>query len=159
MTTIRGEPSGAGARVAVVTSRFNEQVTERLAAAARACLLEHGVPEDAIDSISVPGAFELPAAAARALRTGRYDALVVLGCVIRGETPHFDFVAGEATRSVGTLALEADVPIGFGLLTTEDGPQALARAGGARGNKGWEAAEAALEMLGLFRALDGHAVS
>jgi 6,7-dimethyl-8-ribityllumazine synthase len=102
----------------------------------------------------VPGAWELPAAARRLLASDRYSAIVALGAVIRGETPHFDFVAGEASRGLAAVSADFDVPVGFGLLTTDDTAQAEARAGGAHGNKGWDAAMAAIEMVDLFERLD-----
>jgi len=131
-------------RVAVLVSRYNEVVTTRLLDGARQCLREKGVPDARVDVIWVPGAFELAVVAEAAAAGGRYAALVALGCVIRGETPHFEYVAGEATRGLGNVALAHRLPIGFGVLTTENLDQALARAGGAAGNKGYEAAEAAL---------------
>lgn len=153
MRRIEGEPDGSGLRIAIVMSRFNEVVTEQLAAGALECLGERGVAPGDVDVIAVPGAWELPAAAARAADSERYDAIVALGCVIRGETPHFEFVAGEAARGLGRISGRGRIPVGFGVLTTEDMEQALARAGGPGGNKGREAALAALEMAGLFRAL------
>lgn len=154
MAELEGAARGDGGRFAVVVSRFNELVTEKLLEGARACLLQHGLAEDDIDVLRVPGAFELPAAAAALLRQGGYRGVVAVGCVIRGETPHFDFVAGEAARGLQTLAVEQGVPVGFGLLTTDTRDQALARAGGDRGNKGWEAALTTLEMADLFRQLE-----
>ena len=139
--------------MAVVVSRFNEIVTTRLLDGARQCLREQGVPEARVDVIWVPGAFELPVAAETAAASGRYAALVALGCVIRGETPHFEFVAGEAARGLATVALAHRLPVGFGLLTTEDLEQAMARAGGAAGNKGYEAADAALTTADVLAQL------
>jgi 6,7-dimethyl-8-ribityllumazine synthase len=150
---LEGAHAGRGRRFAIVASRFNEMVTERLLDAARGCLLQHGVRAEDVDVIRVPGAFELPAAVAAAIRRGRYDGVVALGCVVRGETPHFDFVAGEAARGLQELALRHPVGLGFGLLTTDTAEQALARAGGEHGNKGWEAALTALEMSDLLRRL------
>ena len=147
------EPRGAGLRVGVVVSRFNQSVTDQLLAGALRGLVEHGVADDAIDVASVPGAFELPLCAARMAGASRYDALVALGAVVRGETPHFDFVAGEAARGLTDVALRYDVPVAFGLLTTDTIEQALARAGGDRGNKGYEAALTALEMAQLLRVV------
>lgn len=141
---------GTGVRVAIVASRFNEVAVEKLVAGARAALLEHGVAEDAIDLVSVPGAWELPLAADRAATSGRYAAIVALGCVVRGETPHFDFVAGEAARGLGAVARERGVPVGFGVLTTDTPEQAMQRAGGRHGNHGYDAARAALEMATLL---------
>ena len=140
----------AGRRVAIVVSRFNELATARLAAGARACLQERGMDASSIDEFWVPGAFELPLAADRLAARGVYDAVVALGCVIRGETPHFEFVSAEAARGLGEVALKHGLPIAFGVLTTDDTEQAMARAGGRHGNKGWEAAQAALEMIAFM---------
>jgi 6,7-dimethyl-8-ribityllumazine synthase len=139
-------------RVAVVVSRFNELVTEKLLAGARARLTELGVADTAVDVVWVPGAFELPLAAAAAAATGRYRAIVALGCVIRGETAHFDYVAGEAARGLQSVALSYRIPVGFGVLTTETFEQAVDRAGGAAGNKGADAADAALRMVDALGA-------
>jgi 6,7-dimethyl-8-ribityllumazine synthase len=149
----RGVPDGAGVRLAIVVSRFNEQVTSRLLAGAMACLTHHGVSPADVDVVSVPGAWELPQAARLALERGGYAAVVALGCVIRGETSHFEYVAGPAADGLARVALDSRVPVALGLLTTEDMAQALARAGGRLGNKGWDAAEAALEMANLARRL------
>jgi 6,7-dimethyl-8-ribityllumazine synthase len=151
---IRGRLEGEGRRFALAVSRFNELVTERLVAGARACLLQHGVADDGIDVVWVPGAWELPGVVRRLAHDGRYAGVIALGCVIRGETPHFDYVAGEAAAGVGQVARAADVPVTFGVLTTEDAEQALARAGGKAGNKGWDAALAALEMADLYARLE-----
>jgi len=148
---IQGSPRASRAgRVAVIVSRYNEVVTQRLLEGAERCLREHRVPEDAVDVIWVPGAFELPVAAETAAATGRYAAIVALGCVIRGETPHFEYVAGEAARGLGNVALAHRLPVGFGVLTTESLEQAMARAGGEAGNKGHEAAEAALTTASVL---------
>jgi 6,7-dimethyl-8-ribityllumazine synthase len=146
-----GEPAGNGLRIGVAVARFNQAVTDRLLAGAVDALKEHGVADDAIDVASVPGAFELPLAAQRLAMVGRYDALVCLGAVIRGETPHFEFVSAEAAAGVGSVARRYDIPIAFGVLTTDTMDQALARAGGAAGNKGYEAAVTALEMVSVLR--------
>jgi 6,7-dimethyl-8-ribityllumazine synthase len=140
-------------RVAVIVSRYHELVTGKLLDGARRALRDAQVAEAKVDVIWVPGAFELPVAAEAAAATGRYAAIVALGCVIRGETPHFDFVAGEAARGLGNVALAHRVAVGFGLLTTETQAQALARAGGAAGNKGQEAAEAALATADVLTRL------
>jgi 6,7-dimethyl-8-ribityllumazine synthase len=147
--SIRGKPDGAGRRFAIVVSRFNAAVTDRLLAGARSCLLQHGVSEAAIDVVSVPGAWELPLAAQAAATRG-YAAIIALGCVIRGETPHFDYVAGAAAQGLERVSLEAGLPVAFGVLTTDNAQQALARAGGRAGNKGWDAAMVALEMADLL---------
>src|SRR5688572_25064312 len=143
MTEFSGSPRGAGRRFAVIASRFNEPITAKLLEGAMDALTRHGTSPEDIDVVWVPGAWELPAAARRLLSTERYDALVAVGAVIRGDTPHFDYVAGEASRGLMEAGAEFDVPIGFGLLTCDDLAQAEARAGGAHGNKGWDAEMAA----------------
>ena len=144
-------------RVAVLVSRYNELVTSRLLEGARAALRSAGVADEAVDVVWVPGAFELPAAAAAAAATGRYACLVALGAVIRGDTPHFDYVAGEATRGLGDVAVRHALPVGFGVLTVDTMEQALERAGGAAGNKGREAAEAAITAAdALAQSRSGH---
>jgi 6,7-dimethyl-8-ribityllumazine synthase len=153
MTDFAGTPDMANRSVAIVVSRFNESVTQKLVDGAVDALTRHGGVREDIDVVWVPGAWELPAAARALLATERYDAIVALGAVIRGETPHFDFVAGEASRGLAEAGADFDVPIGFGLLTTDTVEQAEARAGGAHGNKGWDAALAALEMVDLFERL------
>jgi 6,7-dimethyl-8-ribityllumazine synthase len=137
----------------VLASRFNESVTQKLVDGALGALTKNGVAADDIDVVWVPGAWELPAAARTLLVSERYDALVALGAVIRGETPHFDYVAGESARGLADVTAESGVPLGFGLLTTESLDQALARAGGTHGNKGADAALAALEMADLLDQL------
>lgn len=149
-----GSPDGTGRHVAVIVSRFNETVTQALGEGAVSTLVECGVQFDDIDVVVVPGAWELPTATRALLGTGRYDACVVLGAVVRGDTPHFDFVAGETSRAIMQLSTDFEVPIGFGLLTTDTMEQAEARAGGAHGNKGRDAALAALEMADLLARLD-----
>jgi 6,7-dimethyl-8-ribityllumazine synthase len=151
----RGETDAGGRRFAIVVSRFNELITERLLAGARACLENHGVPAEDVDVISVPGAWELPIATKLAADRGLYDAIIALGCVIRGDTPHFDYVAGPAADGLARVSLSTGVPVAFGVLTTEDTAQALARAGGREGNKGWDAALTALEMADLAARLEG----
>jgi 6,7-dimethyl-8-ribityllumazine synthase len=154
MAEFTGTPRGAGRRVAVVSSRFNENVTRPLADGAVEALLKHGVALDDIDVVWVPGAWELPLATRRALLTERYDAIVAVGAVIRGDTPHFDYVAGEASRGLMQASIEADIPIGFGLLTCDTDEQAEARAGGTHGNKGWDAAVAALETADVLDQME-----
>ncbi|MGH7700559.1 MAG: 6,7-dimethyl-8-ribityllumazine synthase [Gemmatimonadales bacterium] len=144
-------------RVAVVVSRYNEMVTGRLLDGARRGLRARGVPDERVDVIWVPGAFELPVAAEAAAASGRYGAIVALGCVIRGETFHFDYIAGEAARGLGIVACAHRIAVGFGVLTTETLEQALARAGGEAGNKGYEAAEAALQTADVLAGLSGAA--
>ena len=150
MAEFMGKPRGEGRRILVIASRFNESITMPLAEGAVGALVEHGVLFDDIDVLWVPGAWEIPIAARRALATERYDAAVAVGAVIRGETPHFDIVAGETARGVMDVSRDFDVPVTLGLLTTDTLVQAQARAGGAHGNKGIDAALAALELLDLF---------
>lgn len=154
MNEIHGDLNGSGRRFAILVTRFNSLVTEQLVKGARDCLLRHGVDDEAIDLYRVPGAWELPAAAARIVRSEKYDALVALGCIIRGGTPHFEYVAGEASRGLGAVAREASIPVSFGVLTTDTVDQALERAGTKAGNKGWDAALSALEMAELFRRME-----
>jgi 6,7-dimethyl-8-ribityllumazine synthase len=149
-----GTPSGEGRRFAVVASRFNENVTRPLAEGAVEAFTRHGAGFEDVDVVWVPGAWELPAAVRRVLASERYDAVVAVGAVVRGETPHFDFVAGEAARGIADASAEFDVPVALGLLTTDTMEQAEARAGGAHGNKGWDSAMAAMEMADLFAQLD-----
>ena len=155
MAEFNGVPNGQGRRYAVLASRFNNNITSKLADGAMDALIRHGAASDDVDLVWVPGAWELPFAARRLAQTERYNAIVVVGAVIRGDTPHFDFVAGEASRGLADASSEYEIPIGFGLLTTDNMAQAEARAGGEFGNKGWDAAIAALEMSDLFDRLDG----
>ena len=154
MAEISGSPVGSGRRVAVVASRFNESITRALVDGALDALVRHGVAFDDIDIIWVPGAWELPLAARHAMASDRYEAVVALGAVIRGDTPHFDYVAGEASRGLADASRDSEIPLGFGLLTCDNMEQALARCGGEHGNKGWDAALAALEMADLMGQLD-----
>jgi 6,7-dimethyl-8-ribityllumazine synthase len=155
MAEFAGVPAGAGRRIAVVASRFNESVTLKLVDGAMEALVRHGSAVDDVDVVWVPGAWELPAAARHLLASERYDALVAVGAVIRGETPHFDYIAGEAARGLASASADFETPVGFGLLTCDTLEQAQARAGGGHGNKGWDAAMAALEMADLLDRLDG----
>ena len=154
MAEFSGAPSGHGRRFAVVASRFNETVTQKLVDGALDAFVRHGAAADDVDLVWVPGAWELPAAIRRLLATERYHALVAVGAVIRGDTPHFDFVAGEASRGIADASAAFEIPVGFGVLTCDNMEQAEARAGGEHGNKGWDAALAALEMADLFDRLD-----
>jgi 6,7-dimethyl-8-ribityllumazine synthase len=136
-------------RFAVVVSRFNETVTDRLLAGAQACFRDSGLKDSDVKVFSVPGAWELPVAALHAARAG-FSGVVAIGCVVRGDTPHFDYVAGGAADGLARVSVETGVPIAFGVLTTENMDQALDRAGGKHGNKGYEAAQTALEMVDLI---------
>lgn len=149
MPEYRGQLRPRG-RVAVLVSRYNERVTSRLLEGALACCREAGLAEGEVDVVWVPGAFELGAAAGALAATGRYAALVALGAVIRGETVHFELVAGEAARGLGAVAARHGLPVAFGVLTTDTLEQAMARAGGALGNKGYEAAEAAIRLADVL---------
>jgi 6,7-dimethyl-8-ribityllumazine synthase len=144
----------AGARFAVVASRFNHFVVDRLVEGAVDALVRHGAKAEAITVVRVPGAWELPAAGRRVAASKKVDAIVALGAVIRGSTPHFDYVAGEAAGGLAAAAIGSPVPVAFGVLTTETIEQAVERAGTKAGNKGWDAAMSAIEMMTLFRALD-----
>ena len=150
-----GQLRGKGRRVGIVVSRFNELVTKQLLEGARDGLLRHAVKDDDITVAWVPGAWEIPAAASRMLDTGKFDAVIALGCVIRGATPHFDYVAGGVATGLAQLGARSGMPVIFGVLTTDTIDQALERAGTKSGNKGWDAALAALEMADLFEQLAG----
>jgi 6,7-dimethyl-8-ribityllumazine synthase len=153
VTVSRGEPVGEGRRVAVVVARFHEQVTAKLLEGALAGLRSHGVADEAVDVAWVPGALEIALVTKRMASTGAYDAVICLGAVVRGETAHFDLIAAEAARGAADVGRETGVPIIFEVLATETLAQAEARAGGAHGNKGWDAAEVALEMADLLDRL------
>jgi len=146
-------PSARGFRFAVIVSRFNEQITSRLRDGARAALREAGAAEEDVEELNVPGAFELPQAARAAAETARFDAIICLGCVIRGETPHFAYISAAAAQGVMAAAGETGVPMTFGVLTTDTEAQAAERAGPGPDNKGREAAAAAIDMAALFRRL------
>ncbi len=147
----KGSLEGAGRRFALVTARFNPSITSRLLEGAAGALVEHGVAPGDLEVVHVPGAWELPSTCARLVDRGGIDGVVALGCVIRGETPHFEYVAGEAARGLGALSLGAPIPVAFGVLTTDSLEQAIERAGPDSGNKGRQAALSALEMANLFR--------
>jgi len=149
-----GDLNGSGKRVAIVVTRFNSLITEQLVKGATDCLLRHGVASSDIDLYRVPGAWELPLAVSRVVGTDKYDGVVALGCIIRGGTPHFEYVAGEATRGLGAVARASSVPVSLGVLTTDTVDQALERAGTKAGNKGWDAALSVLEMAGLFQQME-----
>jgi 6,7-dimethyl-8-ribityllumazine synthase len=149
-----GNLVGTGLKIAIVSSRWNDFMGSRLLEGARDALIRHGVAESDIDVALVPGSFELPLAAQKAVQSGRYDAVVCLGVVIRGATPHFDYVAGEAAKGIAQVALQSGVPVGFGVVTADTLEQAIERAGSKAGNKGVEAALAAIEMANLLRQLE-----
>jgi 6,7-dimethyl-8-ribityllumazine synthase len=154
MPEFAGLPSGVGRRVAVLASRFNEPIVKKLVDGALQALLKYGVVFEDIDVIWVPGAWELPVAARWLLESERYDGIVAVGAVIRGETAHFEYIAAEASRGLAAASAESETPIGFGILTCDTEEQAEERAGGAHGNKGWDAAVATLEMADLVDRLN-----
>jgi 6,7-dimethyl-8-ribityllumazine synthase len=148
-----GQLSATGLRFAIVVSRFNSFITERLLAGATDALRRTGAADDMVDVVKVPGSWEVPLVAGELARQHRYDAVICLSCVIRGETPHFDYVAGEAAKGVAHVAAETGVPVAFGVLTTNTLEQAIDRAGTKGGNKGFDAAMTAIEMANLMRSL------
>ncbi|MDE5412030.1 6,7-dimethyl-8-ribityllumazine synthase [Alkalihalobacterium chitinilyticum] len=149
-----GNLVGSGLKVGIVVGRFNEFITSKLLGGAEDALKRHGLSEEDVDIAWVPGAFEIPLAAKKMAETGKYDAVITLGTVIRGATPHFDFVCNEAAKGVSSLSLQTGIPVIFGVLTTDTIEQAIERAGTKAGNKGWEAATAAIEMANLNRAFN-----
>ena len=151
MKTIEGKLVGSGKKIAIVFSRFNEFVGESLLKAAYDCLLKHGVIETNIDVVKVPGAFELPATADRLASKKKYDAIICLGAIIKGATPHFDYVSSATSSGISQVSQKYSLPVIFGVLTTDTIEQAIERAGTKSGNKGWDAALAALEMADLFK--------
>ena len=157
----RGALHGAGRRFGIVASRFNSRLVDLLVAGAVDCLRRHGVAPADIHLVSVPGAWEIPQAldelAAAGTKAGKLDGLVAVGVVIRGETPHFDYICSQASRGIAAVAERHRLPVGFGLLTCDSSEQAAERSGGKAGNKGWDAALAALEMADLFAQLRGSA--
>ena len=153
MSELRGDLHARGRRFAIAVARFNELVTRELLQGALAGLHAHGVAEEDVDVVWVPGAFELPLVARRLAGSRTFDAVICLGAVIRGDTPHFDYVAGECAAGVARVSLETGIPCIFGVLTVDDLDQAMARTGGTEGNKGIEAAHTAVEMIDLLRNL------
>ncbi len=153
MRTVEGKLSGAGLKFALVVSRFNSFITERLLEGALDCLRRQGVAEDDLIVARVPGAWEIPVVVKRLAQSKAYDGVICLGAVIRGSTPHFDYVAAEVSKGIAMVSLESGLPISFGILTTDTLEQAIERAGSKAGNKGFAAAEAALEMVNLLKDL------
>ena len=151
---VEGHLSAVGLRFTLVVSRFNDFITARLLDGAMDALLRHGASDDQITVYRVPGAFEIPLLARKLIEQGQTgDAVICLGALIRGATPHFDYIAAEATKGIASAALEGGVPVTFGVLTTDTIEQAIERAGSKAGNKGWEAAVSAIEMVNLYRQL------
>lgn len=146
----KGVLDATGKSFAIVISRFNEFVTQKLLDGCLDCLKRHNADEDKISLVWVPGSFEIPYAAARIVKSKKHDAVICLGTIIRGETPHFDFIANQVSRCIAQISLDNDVPVIFGIITTDSLEQAIERAGSKAGNKGWDAAISAMEMTNLF---------
>jgi len=154
---IQGEFKAQGIRIGIVVSRFNDFITRQLLAGALDALTRHGAEDDNIQVVKVPGAFEIPYAASRMAHQKNYDTIICLGAVIRGETPHFEYISAEVTKGIAKIALDSDIPIIYGVITTESIEQAVERAGTKAGNKGWDAAMAAIEMVDLYKKIGGGA--
>lgn len=150
---LEGKISAEGFRFAIIVSRFNDFISSKLVDGAMDALKRHGVEEGKVSLIKVPGSFEIPSVAKRLAKSDKFDAIICLGAVIRGATPHFDFIAAEVAKGVASVALESDIPVTFGVLTTDNLEQAIERAGSKAGNKGWDAAISAIEMVNLFSQL------
>jgi 6,7-dimethyl-8-ribityllumazine synthase len=153
MATLEGKLDGKGCRFGIIVSKYNEFVTSRLLAGAMDVLVEAGANKDAVDVVYVPGAYEIPLVARELGKSGRYDAVICLGAIIRGETPHFEFISTETSRGISRAAMEASVPVIFGVLTTDTGKQALERSGEPERNRGSEAARTAVQMADLMQQL------
>ena len=151
---LRGGLDGGGLRMGIVVATFNDFITSRLLEGAKGALSAHGVVDDDVTVASVPGSFEIPLVARKMAESGRFDAVICLGAVIRGETDHYEHVAGEATKGISNASVSTGVPVTFGVLTTDTVEQAINRAGGKQGNQGYNAAVAAIEMANLVHALD-----
>lgn len=154
MKVLEGVYCGTGKKMAIVASRFNEIITNKLVGGAEDCLLRHGVAADDITLAWVPGAFEIPLVAKKLAKSGQYDAIICVGAVIRGATSHYDYVCAEVSKGIANVSLNSDIPVMFGVLTTDTIEQAIERAGTKAGNKGFECAEGAIEMVNLSRELE-----
>ena len=150
---IEGKLDASGFRFGIVVSRFNSFISERLVEGALDALVRHGADADHVQLVRVPGAYEIPMTAKKMAATGRYDAIICLGAVIRGATPHFDYVSAEVSKGIAAVSLDSGIPVAFGVLTTDNLEQAIERAGSKAGNKGFDAAVSAIEMVNLFKAL------
>ncbi|MBE9572049.1 MAG: 6,7-dimethyl-8-ribityllumazine synthase [Proteobacteria bacterium] len=151
---LEGQLSAEGFKFGIIVSRFNDFISSRLVEGAMDALLRHGATEEQVSVIKVPGAFEIPLTAKKLAESGRYDAVICLGAVIRGSTPHFDYVAAEVSKGIASVSLESRIPVTFGVLTTDNLEQAIERAGSKSGNKGYDVAMAAIEMVNLFKELE-----
>ncbi len=154
MKVLEGIYEGKGLRIAIVAARFNEFIVNKLVGGAQDCLRRHGVDEDDITLTWVPGAFEIPLAAKKLAKSGRYDAVICVGAVIRGSTSHYDYVCAEVSKGIASVSLETEIPVMFGVLTTDTIEQAIERAGTKAGNKGYDCALGALELCSLFREME-----
>jgi 6,7-dimethyl-8-ribityllumazine synthase len=150
---IQGTMNATGKKVGIVVSRFNEFITSKLIEGAVDTLVRHGVKEEHIEIVWVPGAFEIPAVSRKLVKKKKHDAIICLGSVIRGDTPHFDYIAAEVSKGVASLAFESEIPVVFGVLTTDNIEQAIERAGSKAGNKGADAASAAIELMSLYEQI------
>ena len=150
---IQGKMDAMGKKFGIVVSRFNEFITSKLVDGAMDTLVRHGTGELDVDIVWVPGAFEIPAVAKRMVASKKFDAVICLGCVIKGDTPHFDYIAAEVSKGVAALGMESDIPVVFGVLTTDTIEQSIERAGTKSGNKGSDAAMNAIEMVNLYKIL------
>jgi len=153
MNVLEGHLDGKGLSFGIVLGRFNSFITEKLLDGALDALKRHGVSDDDLTIAKVPGAFEIPAVVKKMVAVGKYDAVICLGAVIRGSTPHFDYVSSEVSKGVAAVGMDADIPVIFGVLTTDNIEQAVERAGAKMGNKGYEAATAAIEMVNLYKSI------
>jgi len=153
MNIIEGKLSAEGLKFGIVVGRFNSFITERLLEGAIDCIIRHGGSKENIDIVKVPGSFEIPLTAKKLAKSGKYDAVICLGAVIRGSTPHFDYVANEVTKGIAQVSLETEVPISYGILTTDTIEQAVERAGTKMGNKGFDAAMVAIEMANVLKSI------
>jgi 6,7-dimethyl-8-ribityllumazine synthase len=151
--SFEGDQNAEGLRFALIASRFNDEIVDGLLRGAIECLTRHGAEDDAIYVYRVPGAFEIPAVAAKLIDDGRFDAVIGLGCLLRGDTPHFDFISAQVTNELSRVAVDARFPVAFGVITCNTRQQAVERSSSGSGNKGWEAALAAIEMANLWRVL------
>jgi 6,7-dimethyl-8-ribityllumazine synthase len=151
--SFEGDLNANGLRFGVIASRFNDEIVSGLMEGALDCLLRHGASDDAVSVYRVPGAFEIPTLAATLVDTGRFDALITLGCLLRGDTPHFDFISAQVTNELSRVAVTTRFPLVFGVITCNTYEQAVARSTAGSGNKGWEASLAAIEMANLWRAV------
>jgi len=151
--SFEGDHAAAGLRFGVIASRFNDEFVDGLLRGALDCLARHGAAGDDVSVYRVPGAFEIPTVARRIIAGGNVDAVIALGCLLRGETPHFDFISAQVTMELSRVAVDAQLPVAFGVITCNTAEQATARSSPGAGNKGWEAALAAIEMANLWRAL------